>query len=53
MSPNVLSHGDCAPGVGALHCPMGTVSLVQVQRTTSPKSADFGGLSSGATPVVV
>ena len=35
------------------HCPMETVHRVMVRRTTSPAHADFGGLSSGASPVVV
>jgi hypothetical protein len=32
---------------------MGTVPRVLVRRTTSPAHADFGGLSSGADPVIV
>jgi hypothetical protein len=32
---------------------MGTVSRVLVRRPVSPEHADFGGLSSGASPVVV
>jgi hypothetical protein len=32
---------------------MGTVPRVMVRRTVSPEHADFGGLSSGAVPVVV
>jgi hypothetical protein len=32
---------------------MGTVPRVLVRRTVSPEHADFGGLSSGAAPVVV
>jgi len=32
---------------------MGTVPSVLVRRTASPAHADFGGLSSGAAPVVV
>jgi hypothetical protein len=32
---------------------MGTVPLVLVLRTVSPEHTDFGGLSSGAAPVVV
>jgi hypothetical protein len=39
MAPIALSHGDGAP--------------VQVRRTESPTYADFGGLNSGTTPVVV
>jgi len=35
------------------HCPMGTVPRVMVRRTASPTHADFGGLSSGADPVVI
>ncbi len=35
------------------HCPMGTVPRVPVRRTASPVHADFDGLSSGASPVVV
>ena len=35
------------------HCPMGTVPRVLVWRTASPEHADFVGLSSGASPVVV
>ena len=38
MAPSALSHGDGAPGAGAEDC---------------ITSADFGGLSSGAAPVVV
>ena len=53
MAPSVLSHGDGAPGAGAAHCPMGTVTRVLVRRTASPEQADFGGLSSGALPVVI
>jgi hypothetical protein len=53
MAPSALSHGDGAPGAGAAHCPMGTVPRVLVRRTASPAHADFGGLSSGAAPVVV
>jgi hypothetical protein len=39
MAPRALSHGDGAPGADAM--------------TASPEHADFGGLSSGAAPVVV
>ena len=38
-TPSALSHGDGAPGAGA--------------EDSSPAHADFGGLSSGAAPVVV
>jgi hypothetical protein len=53
MAPSALSHGDGAPGAGASHCPMGTVPRVLVRRTASPAHTDFGGLNSGAAPVVV
>jgi hypothetical protein len=43
----------CCPLWHPAHCPMGTVPLVLVRRTASPAHADFGGLSSGAAPVVV
>ena len=32
---------------------MGTVPRVMMRRTASPAHADFGGLSSGAAPIVV
>ncbi len=35
------------------HCPMGTVPRVLVRRTETKAHEDFGGLSSGAAPVVV
>ena len=43
----------CCPLWHPAHCPMGTVPRVLVRRTASPAHADFGGLSSGAAPVVV
>jgi hypothetical protein len=43
----------CCPLWHLTHCPMGTVPWVLVRRTASPAHADFGGLSSGAVPVVV
>ena len=56
----------CCPRWHPAYCPMGTVPLcwcstlsqgtvprVLVRRTASPAHADFGGLSSGAAPVVV
>jgi hypothetical protein len=43
----------CCPLWHPAHCPLGTVPLVLVLRTASPVLADFGGLSSGAAPVVV
>ena len=43
----------CCPLWHPTHCPMGTVPRVLVRRTASPAHADFGGLSSGAVPVVV
>jgi hypothetical protein len=43
----------CCPLWHPSHCPMGTVPRVLVRRTASPAYADFGGLSSGAPPVVV
>jgi hypothetical protein len=43
----------CCPLWHPSHCPMGTVPRVLVRRTASPAHADFGGLSSGAAPVVV
>ncbi len=39
IAPSALSHGDGAPGAGA--------------EDSSPAHADFGGMSSGAAPVVV
>jgi hypothetical protein len=43
----------CCPLWHPLHCPMGTVPRVLVRKTAPPAHADFGGLSSGAAPVVV
>ncbi len=43
----------CCPLWHTAHCPMGTVPRVLVRRTASPAYANFGGLSSGADPVVV
>ena len=43
----------CCPLWHPAYCPMGTVPRVLVRRTASPTHADFGGLNSGAAPVVV
>jgi hypothetical protein len=43
----------CCPLWHPSHCPMGTVPRVLVRSTASPSHTDFGGLSSGAAPVVV
>jgi hypothetical protein len=47
-----ISTVRCCPLWHPVHCPMGTVSRVLVWRTVSTVHADFGGLSSGADPVV-
>jgi hypothetical protein len=43
----------CCPLWHPSHCPMGTVPRVLVRMTVSPEHTDFGGLSSGASSVVV
>jgi hypothetical protein len=43
----------CCPLWHPAYCPMGMVPRVLVRRTVSPVYADFGGLSSGAVPVVI
>ncbi len=43
----------CCPLWHPAYCPMGTVPRVLVWRTASPEHADFGGLISGSSPVII